>query len=171
MALIAAFDPGSSQTGWALVSGGQARVRFVQAGRIESSDAVFVELLRDLAERNGEQASLVAVEQAAGFIYDKQRSAQVIATAAVGGGLSWTARVLGYPVVAVPATTVRTVIVGKAKLGFRQRAGDMDRAIKAALPAFVEGMPARSNEHVRDALALAVAANWMWMGEQRRRVA
>lgn len=168
-ALLLAFDPGPTRSGWALVRRGRGllgKVEFVRGGRMDSTPDMFTTLLRDLREMSpGEPVGTIAVERPEGYVYDPVRGAQVIATATIAGGIAWAASARGHQVVEVPAARVRKTLLGRARLGFWQQKGDMDRAIKAVLPSFVSSLPAKASSHVRDALALAVAVHWMTVGK------
>lgn len=160
---ILAFDPGPKSIGYALVERAVTRVRFLSGGEIASDyDALRVVLgAFDPAAR-----PVVAVERPNGFIYETFRGPTVVSTSNVAGGLAWASRAHGHEVIEVPPTTVRTVLLGKRKVGGAP--GAVDRAIKEVLPGLVLELPARTNEHVRDALALAIAANWMLLSKRRR---
>lgn len=165
VARILALDPGPTSTGYALVQGGLTpRVRFIEGGQIDSSCSTFLDLVRDLGG-----ITAVAVERPAGYVYDPVRGKHVVATSNVAGGLAWAAQSLGLAVYEIPAGGVRKTLLGKTRLGFKQAKGDMDRAVKDALPLFVDALPARSNSHVRDAIAVAVAANFVVLSKQPRR--
>lgn len=155
--MILAVDPGSSSCGFALVEPAGTRVEYVDAGAFPADGDAFAALFRGLHAR----IHTVAVERPAGYAYDPARSKHLLATGVSAGGVAWVGAWLGKRVVEVTATEVRRALLGKARLGPRAKEGDVDRLIKAALPGLVLEMPARTNVHVRDALAVAVVANWL----------
>ena len=64
--------------------------------------------------------------------------------------------------IAMRADTLAMVREGRAKKG------DMDRLVKLALPGHVLDLPRHTNVHQRDALLVAVAANWLHLSKTRR---
>lgn len=159
--IILAIDPGPTFCGFAAVrSVATIRPLFLRGGKIESHVGAFEALLKtvDPMRVNVAEEVRVAVERPAGAVYDAFRGATLLGTANVAGGVAWVSRSLGMSVEEIPAQTVRKVLLGgRGKVA----KGQTDRAIKEALPSFVSGMPARTNDHVRDALALAVCADFL----------
>lgn len=163
---ILAFDPGSRFSGYAHVWCDGARVRYQSAGQIEAEYGALARVLYATSAVPGAARTLVAVERPTGFVHDPVRGAHLMATSNVAGGTAWASRALGFEVIEVAPATVRKAVLGK-RAGGRHEKGEVDRLIKEALPGLVLGLPKRTNEHVRDALALAVAANWMLLSKRR----
>lgn len=159
--LILAVDPGSTRCAFAALEGDGAKVRYIACGMFDATTDAFREVLASVERRVGRAVSLVAVEKPTGYVYSPERGAHLMASAAVAGGIAWMGRMLGATVVELSSTEVRKALVGKARLGSTMRKGDMDRLVKAALPGIVRGLPGRSNEHTRDAMAVGVVANWI----------
>lgn len=160
MTIILAVDPGEKACGYAAVAIEGPKVRFVDAGDFEAELGAFAHVLDRLTVSGLERDLVVAVEQPAGFIHDPFRGPALLATASCAGGVAWVAESRGLTVVRLAATEVRRMLLGKTRLGSKSQKGDMDRMIAMVLPGVVVDMPKRSNVHVRDALALAVAASW-----------
>lgn len=160
MTLLLAIDPGEKRCGYAAVEtlAGGDRVRFLEAGDFEAARPAFVELLR------ARPYAAVAIEQPAGFVFDPFRGPALLATASAAGGIAWTAEARGLDVVRLTAAEVRRMLLGSLRLSGRARKGDLDKMVAMVLPGVVDGLPRRTNVHVRDALALAVAAHWQARG-------
>jgi Holliday junction resolvasome RuvABC endonuclease subunit len=143
MTTLLAIDPGPSRSYWALVEVG-ARPRYVDSGWCESTLEDVDRLFRS------REVDHIALEQVAGYAYEAKRTAQLIATSRVEGMIGAGAYSFRVPLVEVAASTWRKALCGK---------GNADgHAIARALATWVVGMPTRTNEHVRDALGLAVVA-------------
>lgn len=173
MSLLLAIDPGSSLCGYACVSPEGPRVRFVAAGQFEAGAEALLHLvdwtstmlgISDLAG-----ITTLAVETPSGWVHDAVRGKHLLATAVAAGEARGVGRARGLRVVSLSAGEVRKALVGKTRVGFRQRKGDMDRAVEAAIRPFVLDLPKRTNVHVRDALAIAIVANWMTGARGRAR--
>lgn len=160
MTLLLALDPGSTMTGYACVEPEGPRVRFVSGGQFEVGAGALMHVLDGTGAWDVNISSL-AVETPSGWVHDAARGKHLLATAIAAGEASGVGVARGLHVVRLSAAEVRKALVGKTRLGFKQRKGDMDRAIADAIQPFVLDMPKRSNVHVRDALALAIVANWM----------
>lgn len=160
--LILAFDPGPTKTGYALAEGGGARLRFLNGGALRS-DLTSVEGQFNQALQAGSGPVMVAIEKPHGFVYEPFRAPTLLETAGVAKAIEWFAVWRGMRVRTISASQVRKIILGKV------RTKNTDRDIKAALANMVSGLPARTNVHVRDALAVAVAANWITLDAKGRR--
>ena len=165
MTLLLAIDPGSSLCGYACVEPQGSRVRFVAAGQIEAGAEPLLHVLDTSSMWLGigglGAITTLAVETPSGWVHDAVRGKHLLATGVAAGDARGVGYARGLRVVSLSAGEVRKALVGKARVGFRQKKGDMDRAVEAAIRPFVLDLPRRTNVHVRDALAIAVVANWM----------
>lgn len=148
---VLAFDPGPTSTGFAVVAtvavGNVRRHTYVDGGQCSSTPEGFAAVLEAFP------GVRVAIEQVAGYAYEQARSAQLIATARVGGLLEGLARSDGR--------AVQTIAAGQWRKSLCGRSSADDATIKRAVGVFVVGLPKRTNVHVRDALGLAVVASWV----------
>lgn len=158
---ILAIDPGSKECAWALVRSKGPRVRYVAAGRFANEVELFLEVADDCRRVHGLEPDVLGLERPAGFVHDPFRGPTVLATAYVAGGIAWLASSRGTRVIELTAEQGRKLVLGKARGRFAQKRGDLDRLVKEALPNFVSALPVRTNEHVRDALLVAIATNWL----------
>lgn len=143
---VLGLDPGSTFTGWAVLREGETRRQkptFLRGGRVANEG--LWDLLRDC-----ERDTLIAIESPAGHIFSPARGAQLLATKGVASEIAGAAKALGFKVWEKPCAHVRKVLCQRATAG--------DRVVKTALPVFVDGLPKRSNSHVRDAIAVAAVA-------------
>lgn len=163
--LILAIDPGSSRCAYAVLQGEVARVRYVASGFFDA------ELDGFLAVLGGSAFNVVAVERPAGYVHEAARGANLMATAGVAYAIDWVARSRAIPTVTLTAAEVRKGVLGRSTQAFgrAQEKGGMDRIIKAAIATFVDGLPRQTNNHVRDALLVGVAANWITLGRAQKR--
>ena len=152
--MLLALDPGPTQTGYANVRAAGGRATFVSGGLARSCRRELVPLL--------EQAEAVALEVPRGPIFAPYRGPTIIATAGIACAIAWEAERLGKPVVEFTAGEVRKALCGKANAN--------DHAVADVVRGNVVDFPARSNEHVRDACALAVVGAWKFAGQIGARV-
>lgn len=170
---VIAFDPGSVHVGWALVTGEGGRVRFVEGGKAEATYASCNAVLDFATAASGYTGVpvIAAVETPSGAVWETFRGKTLLQTSAVAGGLAWLATSRGLPVHVLSGQSVRATLLGKAGRpgGRGAKKGDLDRVIKEALPGFVINHPARTNDHVRDAMAIAIVASWKELSSSRRK--
>lgn len=153
---VLGVDPGPSHCGWGVVERAErnGRARFVAGGRIPSDN----ESLRRLVGDPGLSVDVVAIEQPSGFIFERARGAQVMATRGVADAIAMAAETLGRKVVQLTANQVRRSLCGPSN-GIPG-----DRAVKMAVGLYVVGLPAKTNSHVRDALLVACWALFRGVG-------
>jgi hypothetical protein len=151
---VVAFDPGPVWCGFAIAELSAAyrgMVRYGDGGRCQSTmEAVRHVLEAALPPPNSAARLIVAVEQPEGFIHQHARGPQILETARVGGEIGRQAELLGLEVARLPASRWRHALVAKNNAS--------DALIKRACQMFVIGLPVRTNNHVRDALGLAIVA-------------
>lgn len=164
MTRLLAVDPGPSSCGWALVERHGAKVRYLQSGTVAPALHAFDNLANVFEETYGEAVPDVAVEEPTGFVFQAFRGPTLLATAAVAGGIAWWGESLGMGVHRMSSEVVRATLIGKTRMRGKELRGDRDKLVKLALAGVVLGLPAKSNVHVRDALALAVVASWRLAG-------
>lgn len=175
MTTILAIDPGGTSCGYAAVGAttnaklpaGRRVVHFLDAGTFEAELGSFDRLLARLASWDVSDLH-VAIERPRGFVFQPFRGPTLLDTAATAGGIAWVCRSRGVPVVEMAAEEVRKTLLGKTRLRGREQRGDRDALLKTILPGVVTGLPARTNVHVRDSLALAVVASWRLAMASRR---
>lgn len=150
------LDPGPTKTAWSLIEmGPNGMAHYVGSGMLLSTDPdafraklagaasvgalVAVELPTALHPRAGaDPANLFA------------RSKQLLATMKVGASIATEARSAGLEVVELSAGQWRHALTGKNNAS--------NPLIERAVRMFTTGFPTKSNEHVRDALGLAIVA-------------
>lgn len=167
MSVILAIDPGSKACGFVEVRPEGARIRFLRAGEVESSFAAVANLLGDVGMRYPSGPVVVGIERPTGFVHQPFRGPTLLDTAWIAGGVGMGAHARGYRVVELSAKDGRKLVIGKATAGRGAKVGSLDRAVKDALPSFVDGLPKQTNVHVRDSLVIAVATAWILLGQRR----
>jgi Holliday junction resolvasome RuvABC endonuclease subunit len=144
--LVLGIDPGPEHVGWALLEvtvGGGGIAVVVGCGRVEVSALTF------------DGPELVSVERpdfrpigGRGHVAQSLAMGRALVTTAwIGGGIAADARARGYRVVAPTCGEVRRALAGKPTA--------TDRELAWALGHYVE-LPKRSNNHTRDAMAVAL---------------
>lgn len=143
--MVLGIDPGQRVNGWALLdfSISTSPVWF-DGGTFGDVEHFFAELIG-----LGHTLSLVAVEQAVAM-HNPLANVQAMGTAWAGGVAFGMAKGLGFHVKRFGVNQWRQAFVGHSKKG-----DNVDAKIKAALFAFVRGMPPRTNVHMRDAAGVA----------------
>lgn len=151
------IDPGSTEISWALledIAGAQiGRARLIGCGTRPATIAG----LRDIVTGACPRIDVLAVERPKGYIHEHARGAALLDTANVAGGIAWVAPLLGIARVVEMSKaewTPKLVGIPRVRGKFAGQAGDV--AVNAALPRWVEGLPKRSNQDVRDAIGLGV---------------
>lgn len=162
---VVAFDPGPTECGWAIVQAGAAAMRgmvaFVEGGKVDSKMAELLAVVRRAVR--GEVQPLVALEAPSGFIFESGSKRgeghgaigkQLLATAMVAGEIKGLVRTPGrdLPLVAVNAATWRRAVCGRNNAD--------NHLVEAAVSRLTIGLPKRTNNHLRDAVGLAIFASW-----------
>lgn len=157
--LVLGFDPGAVRLGWAALDLGGETPRHVESGTIAvdlAAGDAGLDALRcavgALLARLG--PGLVAVERIAA-VHGHPRMGAAYASglvlgAEVGGEVAGLAAAQGF--------AVRTVTREAARAFLGLPSGATDAAVAVEVRARVGGWPARSNEHERDAAAVALLA-------------
>lgn len=147
--LILGIDPGPAENGWAIIDCENRRPAFVEGGKADIDWTLRRAAAPDI--------DLVAVEwpQWTPIRSKNQNPAAVrgmarclLDTALVAGRVAGLAEGAGKRVARLTSKEVRRAICRKQNA--------RDAAVKAALQLVVDGMPHRSNVHVRDAMAVAI---------------
>jgi Holliday junction resolvasome RuvABC endonuclease subunit len=155
-ALLVGVDPGPTKTAIGLISRlPGARARYLRAELVASAAPVLMAWLRSCGGPDEvlvcrEKVRRVFVGPTSSRAETIGRSNHLIATAAVGAAFVGAAQEAGYRVLELPAETIRKQLTG--------RLSPSDATIKAALGGRVEGLPSRTNNHQRDAVAAALVA-------------
>lgn len=157
--IILAFDPGSNETGFAVVDtrgggGTPITVTYLDSGNIASKPAEFSRLIRS------EKPDIVAVENLAGFAYATKGPgivAALISSAHAAGLVCAIAWAEGVELVEMTATQWRKIVLGNGSA--------TDERIADVVPKLIHGWPKRSNKHTRDAAGLAVGVSWVRNGK------
>lgn len=160
--MILAIDPGSKECGWALLSQHGSRVAHVMHGQCPSTPRGIRSLINHLPE--GAEVTILALEVVEGYVHEAFRAKHLFPTAEAVGMFEMIGHEMGITVVRMTARDVRKLLVGKAT---HPKKGMMDILVEGVVKANVLRMPAQSNVHVRDALALGLAANWKLMTKGR----
>jgi Holliday junction resolvasome RuvABC endonuclease subunit len=148
---ILAFDPATTSAAWALLHLRGRALRFVAGGEIDRDGRELAELL----ERH--RPDVVAVECPAKTIFDAKRGPMVMRSTRASGWFEGAAEALGYVTIVISANAWRTLLVA------RHNADDV--RIGNAIAARVEGLPAKTSVHLRDAVGVgAVIGAWMAAG-------
>ena len=149
---VIAFDPGK-HVGFCVLSSGRGRPAFVTGGVLHSEN---LSALLDLNEYYFDDI-VCAIEVVSGKAHRIRKggrtvdiSAALNATAHVAGVLEGMARAFGLEVLHVPAVEWRRAMCGKATAN--------DATVKRAVSTLIEGWPARSSAHMRDAAGTAYVA-------------
>ncbi len=162
MTVILAIDPGSTSCGYAITVADGMRVRFISAGNVDAHLRAVTGLLAETDALAGNVVRVVlGIERPSGFVHDAFRGPSLLDTAYAAGGITWLARARAHEVVELSAGQCRKAVIGKATAGKGKTKGHMDALVKAALPGLVLDLPKQTNVHVRDALLLAIATNWL----------
>lgn len=147
---VIAFDPGPTTCGYAIAEHGRDagnRVRFLAGGEVSSDAAMLGQTLGC-----GAGVDAVCVETPAGYVYEKFRGPTLIETARVAERIAILAGVRGTRVVQMSAAQWRKALCSKANAD--------DKRIKRAVQMVTTDLPSRTNEHLRDALGLAIVVLW-----------
>lgn len=148
--LIVGLDPGPTRSAMALVRTlPMGRVLHLRSGMVPSQPDAMLAWLQACGLPG---TVTLAREQVSGYAYAHVRSAALLATQDRGARFVGTAQAHGYAVVEASAEQWRRQLTGRGAAN--------DAAIKRALAPFVDGLPARTNAHVRDALGVALFAAW-----------
>lgn len=162
MTTILGFDPGSHQSGYALIDvrggiGMPITATFIGGGVVVSTETPVRELLASM------NPNVVAVEWVQGISYGAKGGGVVphlIASAAVAGGIEWVALGRGIRTVRLPARDWRRTLFALPHAS--------DKDIAHRLPGlFAAGWPKKSNVHQRDAAGCALACAWSLMAGRR----
>ena len=146
------IDTGPKAHAWGAVRYERGVWRYVDSGSLEA----------DLASALPQALTTLALEGAAVAIecpqhaFSAATASPIIATARAAGELAGRLRALGVRAAYTTAADWRRELVGYANAH--------DAAVKSWLEAQVEGLPARTNVHVRDALGVAC-----WAGVRAER--
>lgn len=164
--ILLAIDPGSKRAGYARVKVeplGQ-RCHFLDAGMMPSTRDALLGYLAEHAVDAG------AVERPAGFAFELSRVGALLETSYAAGLMSGvlqahaqeTGRVgeykTGVPVLELSAQVWRRELCGSHRERAEKRGSAGDAEVRRFVEHFVRGLPKRTNEHVRDALGLALVA-------------
>lgn len=157
---VLAFDPGTSKTGYAILDivAKPVVATYVVAEQIPNDFDAFRKLIADPS------IDIVALEELESYGFSRKKkdgSTKRYGSEMVGHlmkskgterEIGTIARVLGKPVVSITARKVRSLF-GVTK--------DGDAGVRDVVLRFVRKWPATSNNHERDAGALALAVGWM----------
>jgi hypothetical protein len=152
---VASFDPGSDETRYCILRGTKHEQRYVGSGKVGSSDTHLESFVRNLAP----DVDAFAVETTGRFQPDPRVVLSLLRTAEVAGKLIGLALATGKPVFTLPANAPRGKLSWRVLLcGQRdgERAGD--RTVRTYLRMVLPDLPAKCNEHERDAAGLGVIA-------------
>lgn len=146
--IVLGVDPGAS-TGWAMLACERgSRPVWLQGGTMRGDiETEFSLLMRDL------RADVLAVETPAGGIYGLARAEALLASAVLAGWLRGFAEGRDdgpADVCRLSATDWRRTVVG--------RPNATDQQIARTIAMIVDGLPRRTNAHVRDAVGVAIGA-------------
>ncbi len=141
---VLGIDPGPTRCGWAFASREGGRFIYRGGGLVASTVAALDALLA------AHPSGLVGLEVVEGYAFAQARSSALVATSAVAGILEGLAK--GRQLVKLSAASWRRIV-----LGLRS---PTDAQIKEVVGRLVDGLPTRTNAHVRDALGVAIAASW-----------
>lgn len=149
---VLGIDTGPKSHGWAVVRLDGEVARYAQHGDcpVERADTLVI-----MSAWAG--AVHIAVECPL-HAYSAKTASSIIATARAAGELGGAAKARGYAVEYVTAADWRAGLLGAANAH--------DAAVKAWVEAHVQGLPKKTNVHVRDAIALAVFAGRRWLRGQ-----
>ena len=159
---IVSIDPGTAEIHWAALDRLPQRcARFVCGGHAPASVRGLSDVLREAGAAE-DAVDIVAVERPKGYIHEHARGAARLDTSNVAGGVAWVTPLL------IHRRTVRVVemskaewtacLVGRPRRGHRFAGQAGDKAVNAALALWVDGMPKRSSQDLRDAIGLGVVA-------------
>lgn len=142
-ARILAWDTGPRAHGMALLHVGHDSARLIQVDTVEVAQPLLWPVV-----------DLVAIECPA-HAFSAATASACIATARAAGELGGAARAAGLRTEYVTAADWRAGLLGVANAH--------DKAIKDWVEKHVQGLPKKTNVHVRDAIALAVFAGRRWL--------
>lgn len=148
---VLAFDPGPKECGFAAATvapGG--RPRFVAGGNVPSDHDSLVALIERWV---GTGPITIAIELPGSYARDFYRFNDLMNTRGVGERIATLAKDRDIPCVQILVQGVRRRLAGGKGSG---RGTPGDAAVKRTLAMLVQDLPARTNVHLRDALALAV---------------
>lgn len=147
-AVVVAFDPGTTQVGYAVITrGDDNNPRIAALERLPARATV----IRGVIEAAGPDA-IVGIEVLPGFLAKKARADALFHTAHVAGLIEGCA--MGHRVYHLPANGAGARVSWRGYLTRNARAGD-DAVKRALLVHYPELKTRRTSVHVRDALGLA----------------
>ena len=154
--IILGIDPGT-HVGWCVLDHDGKRARWVHSDVYTDQNDVLVEHVYAAARMNlrGDESQRIvicAIETPGGGMYSGARSAGVLDCAFYAGRMFQHARQEGSNALRIRADEVRRALIG--------RPSAKDWEVAAALPPWIDGVPKRTNAHVRDAAAIALVAGW-----------
>jgi Holliday junction resolvasome RuvABC endonuclease subunit len=161
--IVVGVDPGPTRSAWSAIESRCAgRWQFVRCGMAESNAEAFRDVLALTVGCD------FAFETPSGYIHEHARGAALLATARVAGELVAVAQSCHRRVVEMSASKWRQGLTGKSNAS--------DALIKKAVELYVDGLPKRSNAHVRDAIGVAIVGASMHaaneaLAEAKRRYA
>jgi Holliday junction resolvasome RuvABC endonuclease subunit len=157
MTQVLSVDPGPRLSGYAILRSDRQRVLY-EGGGTCSSDFESLKRLVQLVAPDAILAVEVpgqihpnAARTGPGFLY--ARGKQLLATRAVASEILTIGKMLGRRVLQLSAQQWRRALCGRGVVGVPN-----DKHVKAALRLLVPSMPARSNNHLRDAIGIGWVA-------------
>lgn len=161
--IVLGFDPGATIGACVLeVTGDVAkgrRARRLHASSCRNDSPQFRAWLSMLFDWRHLTNDLVVAIEEASMIFGKPTGAQaharataLVMTAKVSERIATLAESEGHAIVRLPSTRARGLVVGRPNAS--------DATIETAVTRLVDGWPARSNAHVRDAAVVALAVGF-----------
>lgn len=147
---ILGFDPGPEMCGYAMLrsTGDRSRPMFVCGGTVKSRGTDLAALIGgEATAAGGVEPFVVAIEVVRGYAYEPARSSALHATAQIAGMIQGLCHGLSVACESMSGAEWRKHMVGKGNAD--------DALVKAAVRTLVDGLPDRTNVHLRDAAGVA----------------
>jgi Holliday junction resolvasome RuvABC endonuclease subunit len=151
--IVLGFDPGV-HVGWAVLESGPNRPRFLAGGVIEAPPSVEVQVADEfdrLQKLRG--IDVVAVEHVSGYAHDRPGRPARVLSARLQDCAELAGVIVGVAIGRCLKVERMPAVTWKRYLGLKTNASDAQ--VKIALGLLVDGLPAKSSVHMRDAVGCA----------------
>lgn len=160
--IVLGIDPGAT-VGLALIEVPPVgRPKWLWHGDTRRVQRAIVSAMYDASASLGVRVPVdaIAIEEVRGYVYEKQRGAELFKTSQREGRLIEQAESYGLAPIMVSRADWRKALCGNGSAD--------DAKVKRALELQAVGMPKRTNAHVRDAAGVAIVGARMAMAARRK---
>lgn len=148
--IIAGFDPGSRNCGYAVLNWDGRRASWITGGKTDDIDVLDEMIL-------GQNPDLIVIEWP--HVGKRQAAKAVMATMAVAADLRGRAKARGLRVEEIPPHVWRKTVLGRTR---RTELETIDAIAKRVLLRLIVGMPRRITGHAVDSCGVALCGARIW---------